>query len=61
LIYPVGDSTVDAAYEIDGFPIRIYTLNLAQDWAFIEADLLKLIDVRIPLLRSYSARNVQVI
>lgn len=42
LLYPVGDSTIDAAFTIDGFSIRLYTLNLAQDWQDIERDLLTL-------------------
>ena len=43
LVYPVGDNTIDANFTIDGHPIRIYTLNLAQDWQQIERDLVKLL------------------
>jgi 5-methylcytosine-specific restriction enzyme subunit McrC len=44
LIYPVGDSAVDASFMIDGYQVRIYTLNLGQDWQDIEQDLLRLIN-----------------
>lgn len=43
LVYPVGDRCVDLSYTIDGYPVRIYTLNLGQPWFQIEADLLKLV------------------
>jgi 5-methylcytosine-specific restriction enzyme subunit McrC len=46
LIYPVGDNVVDKSFTIEGFPVRIYTLNLSQDWRQIEQDLLKLIAPR---------------
>jgi 5-methylcytosine-specific restriction enzyme subunit McrC len=46
LVYPVGDSTVDARFTIDTYPIRIYTLNLAQDWQHIEKDLAGLLEAR---------------
>jgi len=44
LIYPVGDSEVDELYVIDGYPIRLYTLNLNQSWKEIESDLLRLLN-----------------
>ncbi len=44
LIYPVGDSEVDESYVIDGYRIRLYTLNLNQTWKEIECDLLGLLD-----------------
>jgi 5-methylcytosine-specific restriction enzyme subunit McrC len=43
LLYPVGEQCVDLNYTIDGYPIRIYTLNLGQPWNRIEADLLALV------------------
>jgi 5-methylcytosine-specific restriction enzyme subunit McrC len=49
LVYPVGEQSVDLRLNIDGYPIRIYTLNLAQPWNSIESDLLSLIGI--------SARN----
>jgi hypothetical protein len=38
----VGDNTVgdNLRFTIDGYPLRIYTVNLAQPWYLIEADLL---------------------
>ena len=41
----VGDD-VDEAYLIDGFPIRVFALNLAQEWRGIEGDLLGLLGDR---------------
>jgi 5-methylcytosine-specific restriction enzyme subunit McrC len=43
LVYPVGEQCVDLSYKIDGFPVRIFTLNLGQPWFQIEADLLRLV------------------
>jgi 5-methylcytosine-specific restriction enzyme subunit McrC len=43
LIYPVGEQTVDLRFTIEGYPIRVYTLNLAQPWNAIEADLLNVV------------------
>jgi 5-methylcytosine-specific restriction enzyme subunit McrC len=43
LVYPVGEQSVDLRYTIDGYPVRIYTLNLGQPWYGIEADLLELV------------------
>jgi 5-methylcytosine-specific restriction enzyme subunit McrC len=43
LVYPVGEQYVDLSYKIDGYPVRIYTLNLGQPWFQIEEDLLKLV------------------
>jgi 5-methylcytosine-specific restriction enzyme subunit McrC len=43
LIYPVGQQSVDLRYVIDGYPLRIHTLNLGQPWQLIEADLLNLL------------------
>jgi 5-methylcytosine-specific restriction enzyme subunit McrC len=44
LIYPVGNSQIDESYVIDGYSVRLYTLNLNQPWKEIEADLLRLLD-----------------
>ena len=49
LIYPVGENVIDASFTIDGFPVRLFTLNLNQDWRSIERDLLDLIAVRRPI------------
>jgi 5-methylcytosine-specific restriction enzyme subunit McrC len=43
LVYPVGVQCVDLSYIIDGYPVRIYTLNLGQPWYRIESDLLALV------------------
>ena len=44
LIYPVGEHAADLRLKIDGYPVRVYTLNLAQTWYAIEAELLKLVE-----------------
>ena len=43
LVYPVGEQCIDLRYTIEGYPIRIYTLNLAQSTNAIEVDLLNLL------------------
>jgi 5-methylcytosine-specific restriction enzyme subunit McrC len=43
LLYPVGHENVDLHFKLDGFPIRIYTLNLNQPTQDIESDLLSLL------------------
>jgi 5-methylcytosine-specific restriction enzyme subunit McrC len=43
LIYPTGEQVVDRSYTIDGYRVRIYTLNLDQPWRQIESDLLSLV------------------
>jgi 5-methylcytosine-specific restriction enzyme subunit McrC len=43
LVYPTGEQCVDLNYRIDGYPVRIYTLNLGQPWFQIENDLLDLV------------------
>jgi 5-methylcytosine-specific restriction enzyme subunit McrC len=45
LVYPTGEQNVDLHFNIDGYPVRIYTLNLAQPWRSIETDLLSLVGV----------------
>jgi 5-methylcytosine-specific restriction enzyme subunit McrC len=44
LIYPAGMSEIDESYIIDGYPVRLYTLNLNQHWQGIEHDLLGLLN-----------------
>jgi 5-methylcytosine-specific restriction enzyme subunit McrC len=44
LIYPVGDSKVDESYVIDGYLVRLFTLDLNQPWREIERDLLRLLE-----------------
>jgi 5-methylcytosine-specific restriction enzyme subunit McrC len=48
LIYPAGDSEVDESYVIDGYRVRLYTLNLNQSWKGIEQDLLELLAEQAP-------------
>ncbi|ALD21990.1 5-methylcytosine restriction system specificity protein McrC [Hymenobacter sp. DG25A] len=43
LLYPATTRTVDLRYTLGGFPVRVATLDLAQPWAGIAADLLALI------------------
>jgi 5-methylcytosine-specific restriction enzyme subunit McrC len=43
LIYPVAENAFSASFTIDGYPIRLFTLNLNQHWEKIENDLLWLI------------------
>lgn len=43
LVYPVGEESVDLSYTIDGYPVRIFTLNLGQSLEQIERDLLELV------------------
>jgi hypothetical protein len=42
----VGASSVDQIV-IDGYPVRLFTLNLNQDWRNIERNLLQLISKRV--------------
>ena len=43
LLYPVGRQKIDLEYVIDGFPVRLYALDLDQHWSAIEQDLLGLL------------------
>jgi 5-methylcytosine-specific restriction enzyme subunit McrC len=43
LLYPVGEQTIDLSYTIDGYPVRLYTLDLRQSVTKIETDLLDLL------------------
>jgi 5-methylcytosine-specific restriction enzyme subunit McrC len=45
LVYPAGDNAVDASFHIDGYSVRLYTLNLNQTWQLIERDLKGLLDL----------------
>lgn len=42
LLYPRVGSPLDLTYEIQGHSLRVLTIDLAQDWTAIRADLLKL-------------------
>jgi 5-methylcytosine-specific restriction enzyme subunit McrC len=42
LVYPAAEHTVDAGFEIDGFRVRIVTIDLAAPWADIEQAVLSL-------------------
>ena len=43
LIYPVAENAFSASFTIDGYPIKLFTLDLNQHWGKIEKDLLSLI------------------
>jgi 5-methylcytosine-specific restriction enzyme subunit McrC len=43
LLYPANTQDVDVRYTLGGHPVRVVTLNLAQPWPGIAADLLALI------------------
>ena len=43
LLYPAAAQTVDVRYTLGGHPVRIVTINLAQHWEQIAADLLGLV------------------
>lgn len=43
LLYPVAASRVDLRYTIDGYPVRIWTLDLARPWPEVRKGLLNLI------------------
>ena len=44
LLYPVVDQDVRLQYDdLQGFPVRICTVNLARDWQHIRAELLSLV------------------
>jgi 5-methylcytosine-specific restriction enzyme subunit McrC len=40
LIYPVAENSIDTSFVIDGYPVRLFTLNLNQRWEAIEMELL---------------------
>jgi 5-methylcytosine-specific restriction enzyme subunit McrC len=44
LLYPVVNSQVSHSYVIDGHQINIETIDLAQDWREIEANLIGLLN-----------------
>lgn len=44
LLYPVVDRALRLRYTIQGFPVRVCTLDLAQKWQGIERELLALVD-----------------
>jgi 5-methylcytosine-specific restriction enzyme subunit McrC len=43
LLYPVAASSVNLRYTIEGYPVRIWTLDLAQPWPEVRKALLELI------------------
>ena len=43
LLYPAAEQALDVRYTLGGYPVRIVTLNLAQPWPGIAADLLGLV------------------
>lgn len=44
LLYPAAAQTLDVRYTLGGHPVRVVTVNLAQPWPGIAADLLTLVD-----------------
>jgi 5-methylcytosine-specific restriction enzyme subunit McrC len=44
LLYPVVDDALSLTYHDDRHRIRVHTLNLAQDWPLIHAELLALVE-----------------
>lgn len=44
LLYPVGEEAMLLRYQLDGEPLRVYTLNLNQNWQGIHADMISLLD-----------------
>jgi 5-methylcytosine-specific restriction enzyme subunit McrC len=47
LVYPAGDNAVNASFTLDGYPVRLYTLNLNQGWQLIERDLKGLLSLKL--------------
>lgn len=43
LLYPVGDESVLLRYQMEGEPVRVYTLNLNQSWQGVHQDMLALL------------------
>ncbi|WP_151087406.1 5-methylcytosine restriction system specificity protein McrC [Hymenobacter baengnokdamensis] len=44
LLYPVGDESLLLRYQLEGEPVRVYTLNLNQAWQDIHKDMLSLLE-----------------
>ncbi|WBA41379.1 5-methylcytosine restriction system specificity protein McrC [Hymenobacter canadensis] len=44
LLYPAAAQTLDVRYTLGGHPVRVVTLDLAQPWEGIAADLLELLE-----------------
>jgi len=59
LVYPVGEQHLDLSYTIDGYPVRIYTLNLGQPWFQIEEDLLTLVAAQSATGRKISGQRIE--
>ena len=45
LLYPAAGQIIDATMSVQGHPIRVFTLNLDQDWQGIHNDMLDLLSV----------------
>jgi 5-methylcytosine-specific restriction enzyme subunit McrC len=45
LLYPAAAQTLDVRYTLGGYPVRVVTIDLAQPWEGIAADLLGLLNV----------------
>lgn len=43
LLYPTAGATLDDRFKVQSHDMRVYTLDLSQEWSAIEADLLSLI------------------
>jgi len=46
LLYPTVDQVLDVRYRVQGHPVAVRTLDLAQDWRNVHAQLLAMIDLR---------------
>ena len=43
LLYPTAAYSIDYRYDLGGHPTRLVTVDFAQDWPLIEADLVKIL------------------
>jgi 5-methylcytosine-specific restriction enzyme subunit McrC len=57
LIYPVAENAFSASFTIDGYPIRLFTLDLNQHWEQIEKDLLSLLAPE-PWVKMTASENI---
>ncbi|MBC6700387.1 5-methylcytosine restriction system specificity protein McrC [Hymenobacter sp. BT190] len=59
LLYPAAAQTLDVRYTLGGHPVRVVTVDLAQPWADIAADLLGLLENSNSPLGTAFSGNVQ--
>jgi hypothetical protein len=43
LLYPTAAYSIDYRYDLGSHPTRLVTVDFAQDWPMIEADLIKIL------------------